>query len=337
MCGFAEAGLVGVARRLLERKTRGLPNLDLDGLAFAQRAAGEPHVWPRSWVISGRALDRIATRKRLEAWRQSFHDVGERRCGVAVGVLSDGTDVVAAVALDALADLAPLPIRARTGSWLAVDATMLVQATGAQVVVMGPSGDPHTVPSSFGGGHVRARFATDRPGPFTVQVVADVSTGPRPVLEARVFADVEPPSATPILAAAGEEAGTSIPDRSDALVRMVLAMRRSEQRSPLVRDARLDAIAASHVRRMMQANVVGHDVGDGDPAQRLESAGLHAREAGENVAHAESVQLAHRALYASPSHRSNLLKPEFDRLGVAVIDDEDGSVWAAEVFAAGLR
>jgi uncharacterized protein YkwD len=87
----------------------------------------------------------------------------------------------------------------------------------------------------------------------------------------------------------------------------------------------------------MQAHTVGHDVGDGDPAERLQNAGLFAKESGENVAHAQSVRLAHRALYASPSHRTNLLRQEFDRAGLAVLDDADGSVWVAEVFAADLR
>jgi uncharacterized protein YkwD len=58
---------------------------------------------------------------------------------------------------------------------------------------------------------------------------------------------------------------------------------------------------------------------------------------GENVAHAASVLLAHRALYESPSHRANLLQGAFDRLGVAVLRDADGSVWVDEIFTASLR
>ena len=50
-------------------------------------------------------------------------------------------------------------------------------ATGAHVVLVGPGGEPHNLPSSFDGTTLRARFAPDRPGAFTVQVVADVATG----------------------------------------------------------------------------------------------------------------------------------------------------------------
>jgi uncharacterized protein YkwD len=336
-CGMSEGGLRLVAKRLVARKIRDLPYLDIDGLTFAERAAGEPHVWPRAFIVSGRALDHATTIQRLAAWRQSFHDLGERRCGVATGYAPDGTEVVAAIALDAAADLAPLPVRTRVGLWLTVSASLLVPATGAEVIVMGPSGEPHAVPSSFAGGRVEARFTPDRAGPFTVQVVADVATGPRPVLEAALFADVEPPTSTPNLAAPGEEAGVSARTEAEALASMVGAMRAYERLPPLARDARLDAIALAHARRMKEANTIGHDVGDGDPALRLQNAGLSAREAGENVAHAQSVALAHRALYASPSHRANLVRAAFDKMGVAVVDDRDGSMWVAEVFARGLR
>ncbi len=335
-CGVGEAGLRTVAKRLVERKLRDLPYLDLDGLTFAQRVAGEPHVWPRAWIVSGRALDHESTVKKLETWRKSFHDVGERRCGVATGHAADGTEVVAAIALDALGDMAALPVKSHAGTWLSVDAKMIVPASGAHVVVVGPSGEPRTVPTSFDGGRVRARFAPDRPGTFTVQIVAEVGTGPRPVLEAQVFADVEPPTVTPNLSAPGEQAGQGAPDETTALLAMLTALRREENLRPLAHDARLDALALAHASRMKQVHTVGHDVGDGDPAQRLQNAGLIAKESGENVAHAQSVRLAHRALYASPSHRTNLLRQEFDRAGVAVVDDPDGSVWVAEVFAAGL-
>jgi uncharacterized protein YkwD len=333
-CGVSEEGLRHVAQRLVARKSLDLPYLDLDGLGFAQRANGEPHVWPRAWVVSGRAMDHESTVRRITQWRASFHDVGERRCGVASGWTADGTQIVAAIALDATADLVtPLPTRARVGAWLRLDAKMLVPATGAHVVLVGPSGEPHTITSSFDGAMVRARFAPDRAGAFTVQVVADVATGPRPVLEARVFADVDPPTQMPNLAAPGEAASAGVTDERAALAAMIEALRSARGVRALVRDARLDAVAAAHAARMKAAHTVGHDVGDGDPAERLQNANIPAREAGENVAHAQTVVLAHRALWESPSHRANLEHASYDSFGVAVVDDPDGSVWVAEVFA----
>src|SRR5690606_8111615 len=104
--------------------------------------------------------------------------------------------------------LDPLPVRARTGEWLTLSAKLHVPARRATVVVLGPRGLPRTVPTSLdpGSGRARARFALDRPGAFTVQLVGDLEEGPKPLLEARVFADVEP-SGTEDAAAPGEEAG----------------------------------------------------------------------------------------------------------------------------------
>jgi hypothetical protein len=43
---------------------------------------------------------------------------------------------------------------------------------------------------------------------------------------------------------------------------------------------------------------------------------------------------AHRALWASPSHRSNLLDARFTAIGVGVArDEQDGSSWICETFA----
>ncbi len=332
-CGTGDAALVRVAARIVERKLAGLPYLDVDGLNFAQRVEGEPHVWPRAWVVSGRALDHDSTLKKLDAWRTSFRDLGQRRCGVATGVARDGTEVIAAIALDALADLEVLPMRAHSGQWLDVEARMLVPTSAARVIVLGPGGEPRRVPTSLGEGRVRARFAPDRPGAFTVQIVAEVATGPRPVLEARLFADVSPPAAMPSLSAPGEDAGSGAPDLASQLAAMVNALRDAEGLTRLSREPALDTVATAHARRMMQARAVGHDVGDGEPTRRLQNAGIVAREAGENVAHAATVQLAHRALWGSPSHRANLLRGDFMRTGFGVAEDADGSVWACEIFA----
>ena len=192
LCGRPEAGLREVAARLAERKVLDLPFLDAEGVAQSQRVAGEPHVWPHAWVLSGQTLDHAATRQKLAAWGATFHENGERRCGLASRRGADGTEVIAAVALDALADLSPLPTETHVGTWLSVEARLLVPASGARVVVMGPTGLPRSVPTQLQGGRIRAQLALDRPGAFTVQIVADTAQGPRPVLEAELFADKTP-------------------------------------------------------------------------------------------------------------------------------------------------
>jgi uncharacterized protein YkwD len=332
-CGSGEAALMATARVLLARKLAGGPLPELDGIAEVQRAEGEPHPWPRAWAARAHTLGDAAMAK-LDAWLGDARRT--RRCGVASGTGADGTTTLVVLVVDALADLAPLPMRARTGQWLSLEARLRTSVRGASVVVLGPNGGTHTVPSWIDGSMVRARFAAEAPGQVSVQVVADLPTGPRPVLEADVLVDVDPSAMPAAGTAPGEDSAGSGTD-DDALARMVAATRSGAGLGALVRDARLDTVARAHAQQMVAARELAHDVGDGDPSERLRRAGLDAHTLGENIAHAPTVPLAHRALWRSVSHRMNLLRPDFDRMGLAVARDPSGDAWVVEVFAGGLR
>ena len=170
--------------------------------------------------------------------------------------------------------------------------------------------------------------------PFVVQLLADVAGGPRTVLEAALYADAKPPTSFFGDAAPGEpsEPITS-GDLHEALLAMINRARESEGSPALARETALDSIAQRHAELMLKAKRVAHDVGDGLPTARVEATGLAVLAAGENVAHALDLTRAHRALWASPAHRENLLQPRFDRVGIGVVRDPDGSIWVCEVFA----
>ena len=340
-CGAGDEGLRSAANAVLFRALHGLPMPDSDVIAFAQRAAGEPHPWARAWAASAKTLSPDATLRRLDEWLAEEREPRLRRCAVASAVAPDGTRALAVVAVNALADLAPLPTRARTGQWLTVGARLRVPASAGAVLVLGPSGAPRRVPAWFDGSTLRARFALDRPGEFKVQVLATTATGPRPVVEATVFADAAPPARASEDDVPGE--GTTDMthdgqgDESFALTKMLASARAESGEPPLARDARLDAVAQEHARSMAGARALAHDAGDGDPGARMQAAGLSWQALGENVAHAATVALAHRSLWASPSHRANMLRRDFSRVGVAAIRDERGDLWVVETFASGLR
>jgi uncharacterized protein YkwD len=333
-CALGDAALARVAERFARRQSEGSAPLDVSEISFALRAEGSPYVWPRAWTLEGGDLTSEAALSRMQSWLGSFDDGGERRCGVAL-VEAHERNVLAAVAIDALADLTPLPVRVRAGTWVDVSAQLLVPTTDAKVIVLGPKAAPYAVPTAFDGQHARARFNADRPGTFLVQLVASVSGGPRPVLEATVYADVPPPTSFFADAAPGEpsEPLRAANDPESALLAMVNRARDSEQSPQLVRDASLDGVATRHAEAMRKQKRIAHDAGDGDPRARVEAAGIDALAAGENVAHALDVTGAHRALWASPSHRENLLQPRFDRIGIGIVPDPDGSIWVCEVFA----
>jgi uncharacterized protein YkwD len=331
-CAAGDEALTAAAARIAERKGRGLSALDMAEVSFALRTEGSPYVWPRAWTLEGGKLDRADAAQRTVRWLESFDDGGERRCGVAT-IDANGKEVIAAVAIDALADLENLPTRVRTGQWLDVRARLLVAASEAKVVLLGPVGRPKTVISSLSSNQVVARFSADRAGPWLVQVVATVHSGPRPVAEAVVHADVEPPVAFFASPAPGEQGAVAGDDEATAITRMVNAARASERLPALRRDSRLDALAQTQALAMRTARRVGHDVGLGNVKGRIGETGLNVAAAGENVSHAPSAQRAHRALWASPSHRGNLLHSRYDSIGVGAALDADGSLWVCEVFA----
>ena len=56
------------------------------------------------------------------------------------------------------------------------------------------------------------------------------------------------------------------------------------------------------------------------PFDRLDGAGIPYKAAGENLAYAPNVAIAHQGLMDSPGHKENILRPEFGQLGMGVID-----------------
>jgi uncharacterized protein YkwD len=333
-CRLGDAALSRVAERFARRQAEGSAPLDVSEISFALRAEGSPYVWPRAWTLEGGDLSSPAAVERMHGWLSGFDDGGERRCGIALATNRDRR-VLSAVAVDALADLDPLPVRLRVGAWVDVNATVLVPTSDAKVIVLGPSGAPYAVPTTFDGRRARARFHADRPGAFLIQLLASVAGGPRPVLEATVYADGRPPTSYFGDAAPGEPAQplAAKADQAVALLSMVNQARASEQSPTLERDPTLDGIAERHAQAMRKQKRIAHDAGDGDPLSRVEGADLSILATGENVAHALDVTRAHRALWASPSHRENLLQPRFDRVGIGIALDPDGSIWVCEVFA----
>lgn len=333
LCGRADTALDRIASDLAVALETSGRAPDAAALTRSLRRHGAPYVWPHAWTMQHAGDD---AEQRFSHFVASLAATGERRCGVSVREREGGGATVAAVTVDALADLEPVPTQVRVGTWVTVQGALLVPADGAKVVVLGPRGAPRPVPTSFHERVVRARFAADAPGRWLVQVLAAVGGGPRPVLEAVVFAG-EPPSPDEEPRAPGEASARPGADAATTLAALVEAARASERLSPLRRDAGLDRLAAAHAAAMLSTGHLGHDVGDGDPERRLESAGLAASLAGENVAHAATVVHAHRALWNSPSHRANLLSPHFDSIGIGVARAPDGTLWVCQLFARGLE
>ena len=89
---------------------------------------------------------------------------------------------------------------------------------------------------------------------------------------------------------------------------------------PLLADDKLRDVARQHSQEMFRLGYFAHiSPTDGSPADRLKRAGIAFATAGENLAYAPTVEVAHSGLMASPGHRRNILTPEFTRVGIGVV------------------
>jgi len=152
------------------------------------------------------------------------------------------------------------------------------------------------------------------------------------VLEAMLIAGEGERRGSVHLPAPGEETREPSLEPDALLFQMLQAARQSEGLPAIAREKRLDLLAVEQAFALSRARRVAHDLGDGDPEARVAASGLSLSAVGENVAHAESVARAHRALWSSPSHRSNILSPYFDSIGIGIAQDSTGGVWVCELF-----
>lgn len=120
----------------------------------------------------------------------------------------------------------------------------------------------------------------------------------------------------------------------EEMVRLVNQERRQHGLAPVRFDAELQEVARAHSEEMWQRGYFAHvSPVTGTPTDRLREAGIEYRSAGENLALAPSVQIAHRGLMRSDGHRANILSPTFSRIGVGAITTPTGSTMFTQEFA----
>jgi uncharacterized protein YkwD len=107
--------------------------------------------------------------------------------------------------------------------------------------------------------------------------------------------------------------------------------------SPLRFDPVLAEASAVHAREMANHDAISHQF-DGEPelATRAANAGVHFSEIAENVGEAPTSPIIHDLWMHSPGHRANLLDPNVDSIGIAVIS-RDNQLYAVEDFASSVQ
>ena len=98
-------------------------------------------------------------------------------------------------------------------------------------------------------------------------------------------------------------------------------------------DDALAAAARRHAERMAEVGAISHQFpGEPDLLARASAAGVHFSMLEENVAFAPSVAELHQEWMNSPPHRENLLNPQVDSIGIAVVE-RGGELYAVQDFS----
>lgn len=102
---------------------------------------------------------------------------------------------------------------------------------------------------------------------------------------------------------------------------MVNAERAGQKLQPLKPDPKLAEVARAHSRDMFARGYFSHITPEQrDPFDRMRAEDVRFLAAGENLALASTLPRAHQGLMNSPGHRANILRPQFGRVGIAVLD-----------------
>ncbi|MBC7248194.1 MAG: hypothetical protein H5T73_10525 [Actinobacteria bacterium] len=125
---------------------------------------------------------------------------------------------------------------------------------------------------------------------------------------------------------AAATAASDVTAEEARMVQLVNQARNDAGLPALLVEQRLTDFARSYSDEMIQYNFFGHvSPVSGNLQQRIAARGITGWTlAGENIAKAPNVEVAFQALMNSPSHRANILRQEFNCIGVGVVRGPDG-------------
>lgn len=111
------------------------------------------------------------------------------------------------------------------------------------------------------------------------------------------------------------------PDLEARMLELVNRERAAAGLRPLAADPELTEVARRHSADMFARGYFAHDTPEGlTPFDRMREANVRFLIAGENLALAPTVPVAHSGLMNSPGHRANILRPQFGRVGIGIMD-----------------
>lgn len=123
------------------------------------------------------------------------------------------------------------------------------------------------------------------------------------------------------------------PELEAAMLALVNAERAKTGLRLLTADTETLEVSRAHSRDMFERSYFAHITPEGrSPFDRLRTARLSYRAAGENLALARTLDMAHTGLMNSPGHRANILNPAFGRVGIGIVDGGRHGLMVTQTF-----
>lgn len=111
------------------------------------------------------------------------------------------------------------------------------------------------------------------------------------------------------------------PELEAAMLELINQERAAANLAPLAADPEMLEVARLHSADMFARSYFSHNTPEGvTPFERMNDKNVRYRTAGENLALAPTLQIAHTGLMNSPGHRANILQPRFGRVGIGILD-----------------
>ncbi|HXG86555.1 MAG TPA: CvpA family protein [Pyrinomonadaceae bacterium] len=111
------------------------------------------------------------------------------------------------------------------------------------------------------------------------------------------------------------------PDLEAEMLELVNRERAANGIKPLAADPEMTEIARKHSADMFARGYFSHFTPENkSPFDRMREDAARYTIAGENLALAPTLSIAHTGLMNSPGHRANILRPQFGRVGIGVLD-----------------
>lgn len=111
------------------------------------------------------------------------------------------------------------------------------------------------------------------------------------------------------------------PDLENEMLQLVNAERATLGLLPLKADTKLQLVAREHSADMFERSYFSHVSPEGlSPFDRIKRSEIPFITAGENLANAPTLLIAHEGLMNSPGHRANILRSTFSRVGIGILD-----------------